>query len=273
MKEQIEDSVRFLREKGIYSLSLGIVLGTGLDGLADGIELIESIAYSEIPHFPTSTQSYQKGRLLYGRLEGKKILAFQGRFHRYEGYSYFEITYWVRVFAALGGKRLLMSNAAGALNLNFKKGGVMLLTDHLNLQDGSPLALKGMETLGERFVDMSAPYALELQHQALALAKKEKIELHQGVYVAVVGPQLETAAEYRYLRLIGADAVGMSTVPEVIVARQLGLEVVAFSVLTDVCDPDHLQPIDIPDILAMAKKGEANLIKIVKGLVAQTQID
>ena len=166
-----------------------------------------------------------------------------------------------------------MSNAAGALNLNFKKGGVMLLTDHLNLQDGSPLALKGMETLGERFVDMSAPYALELQHQALALAKKEKIELHQGVYVAVVGPQLETAAEYRYLRLIGADAVGMSTVPEVIVARQLGLEVVAFSVLTDVCDPDHLQPIDIPDILAMAKKGEANLIKIVKGLVAQTQID
>jgi len=172
------------------------------------------------------------------------------------------------VFAALGGIQLLISNAAGAVNLDFNKGELMLITDHLNLQGGSPLALKGMEKLGERFVDMSAPYSETLQQKAKKIAQMEGIKLHSGVYAAVVGPQLETAAEYRYLKIIGADAVGMSTVPEVIVARQLSIEVVAFSVLTDVCDPQNLKPIDIPDILAMAKKGEHHLIKIVKGLVA-----
>jgi len=173
------------------------------------------------------------------------------------------------VFAALGGKRLIISNAAGAINLNFNKGEVMLLTDHLNLQGGSPLALKGMETLGELFVDLSQPYSKSLRSRALKLAKKHNLKLHQGVYAAVVGPQLETAAEYRYLKIIGADAVGMSTVPEVIVGKQLGLEIIAFSVLTDRCDPEDLHPIDIPDILAMAKKGEQQLIKIVKGLVGE----
>jgi len=162
---------------------------------------------------------------------------------------------------------LILSNAAGAVNLDFNKGELMLLTDHINLQGGSPLALKGMETLGERFVDLSEPYAKKLRDQAVEIAQKQQIQLHQGVYAAVVGPQLETAAEYRYLKIIGADAVGMSTVPEVIVAKQLGLEVLAFSVLTDVCDPDALEAIDIPDILAMAKKGEQDLIKIVKAVV------
>jgi purine-nucleoside phosphorylase len=267
MKEKIEASVRFLKEKGIDNVELGIVLGTGLDGLAADIERVQDIPYSSIPHFPRSTQTFQKGRLRYGLLEGKSVLAFQGRFHLYEGYDFFEITFWVRVFAALGGTQLILSNAAGAVNLDFNKGELMLLTDHINLQGGSPLALKGMETLGERFVDLSEPYAKKLRDQAVEIAQKQQIQLHQGVYAAVVGPQLETAAEYRYLKIIGADAVGMSTVPEVIVAKQLGLEVLAFSVLTDVCDPDALEAIDIPDILAMAKKGEQDLIKIVKAVV------
>ena len=267
MKEKIDISVHFLKEKGIENVAMGIVLGTGLDGLTKDIKVLFEITYEDIPNFPTATQTYQKGRLLYGELEGVRILAFQGRFHRYEGFDFFEITFWVRVFAALGGKQLLLSNAAGAINLNFNKGELMLLTDHINLQGGSPLAFKGAETLGERFVDLSQPYDKTLQNKARALAENKGILLHQGVYAAVVGPQLETAAEYRYLKIIGADAVGMSTVPEVIVARQLGLEVIAFSVLTDVCDPDDLQPIHIPDIMAMAKKGELDLIKIVKGLV------
>ena len=269
MKEKIERSAAYLKTKGMDQIALGIVLGTGLDRLASEIELLQEILYDDIPHFPQSTQTFQKGSLLYGSLEGKKVLAFQGRFHLYEGYTFFELTFWVRVFAALGGKRLIISNAAGAVNLDFNKGELMLLTDHLNLQGGSPLALKGMESLGERFVDMSEPYSKKLRNQALAIATKKGIPLQQGVYAAVVGPQLETAAEYRYLKIIGADAVGMSTVPEVIVAKQLGLEVLAFSVLTDVCDPDDLQPIDITDILAMAKKGEQDLIKIVKELVSE----
>ena len=270
MKEKIENSAAFLKTKGIDQIELGVVLGTGLDGLASDIELLQEIPYHDIPHFPTSTQTYQKGRLLYGTLNGISLLAFQGRFHLYEGYDFFEITFWVRVFAALGGKRLIISNAAGAVNLNFDKGQLMLLTDHLNLQGGSPLALKGLETLGERFVDLSQPYSKTLRAKALEIARANKIQLHQGVYAAVVGPQLETAAEYRYLKIIGADAVGMSTVPEVIVAKQLGIEVIAFSVLTDVCDPENLQAINIPDIMAMAKKGEQDLIKIVKGLLSKS---
>jgi len=270
MKEKIESSAAFLKTKGIDQIELGVVLGTGLDGLASDIELLQKIPYHDIPHFPTSTQTYQKGRLLYGTLNGITLLAFQGRFHLYEGYDFFEITFWVRVFVALGGKRLIISNAAGAVNLNFNKGELMLLTDHLNLQGGSPLALKGMEALGERYVDLSQPYSKTLRAKALEIARKNKIQLHQGVYAAVVGPQLETAAEYRYLKIIGADAVGMSTVPEVIVAKQLGIEVIAFSVLTDVCDPENLQAINIPDIMAMAKKGEQDLIKIVKGLLSKS---
>ena len=269
MKEKIENSALFLKNKGIVAVEWAVVLGTGLDGLANEIEILQEIPYPDIPHFPSANQAYQKGHLLYGKLEGKLVLAFQGRFHLYEGYDFFEITYWVRVFAALGGKRLIISNAAGAINLNFNKGEVMLLTDHLNLQGGSPLALKGMETLGELFVDLSQPYSKSLRSRALKLAKTHNLKLHQGVYAAVVGPQLETAAEYRYLKIIGADAVGMSTVPEVIVGKQLGLEIIAFSVLTDRCDPEDLHPIDIPDILAMAKKGEQQLIKIVKGLVGE----
>lgn len=268
MIKKIEQSLAFLQEKGMGPASIGIVLGTGMYELIPQLTLEKSIAYADIPHFPEATQEYQKGMLHYGSLGGKKVLVFQGRYHLYEGHDFFEITYFVRIFKALGGKSLLLSNAAGAINLQFKKGRLMLLEDHINLQGGSPLALKGIETLGERFVDMSMPYDLTLREKVLSIAAAEKISLYRGVYVAVVGPQLETPAEYRYLKIIGADAVGMSTVPEVIVARQLGLKVLGLSVLTDECDPDHLQPIDIPEIMEMAKKGENDFIKIVKALVA-----
>ena len=202
---------------------------------------------------------------------GEKVLVFEGRFHAYEGLSYFQITYPIRLMHSVGIKKVIISNAAGAINLNFKKGEVMLIEDHINLQGGSPLAEKGVETLGPRFVDMSAPYASTLCKQVKEIATNNDITLHTGVYAAVVGPQLETKAEYRYLRQIGADAVGMSTVPEVIVANQLNMDCIAFSVLTDECDPANLKPIDIEDIMASAKKAEQSLIILVKNLLSLQQ--
>ncbi len=267
MKETIEQSLAFLRKEGIKNVSIAVVLGTGMYDLLSSLDLKKSIDYLSIPHFPKTTQAFQKGVLHYGFLGDQAILVFQGRFHLYEGYTFFEITYLVRVFKALGGEHLLLSNAAGAINLNFKKGELMLINDHLNLQGGSPLALKNIETLGERFVDMSVPYDLAHREKVIQIAAMQHLTLHQGVYAAVVGPQLETPAEYRYLKIIGADAVGMSTVPEVIVARQLGIRVLAISVLTDECNPDALAPIDIPEIMKMAKKGEKDFIKIVKAFV------
>ena len=269
MKKLINASLEFLKNIGIQEVTIGIVLGTGMHDFIKHINLKKSIPYIEIPHFPAPTQAFQDGVLHYGVLEGKSVLIFQGRFHLYEGYDFFEITYLVRGFESLGGKYLLLSNAAGALNSSFKKGELMLIKDHINLQGGSPLAIKNIESLGERFVDMSAPYDLELSQKVLEIAKEKNISLSQGIYAAVVGPQLETAAEYRYLKIIGADAVGMSTVPEVIVARQLGIRVVALSVLTDECDPDNLKPIKISEIMALAKEGGKDFIKIVKGLVTR----
>lgn len=266
-QQQIEESSQFLTAKGIPNTSLGIVLGTGLGILAEELDLKIEIPYSEIPHFPKVTMEYQKGRLLYGLLQGKSVLMFQGRFHAYEGLTYFEITYLIRLMNALGVKTVVLSNAAGALNLSFKKGGLMLIEDHINLQGGSPLAEKGTEVLGNRFVDLIEPYSKRLNDKAVQIAEELEEELYRGVYTAVLGPQLETRAEYRFLKLIGTDAVGMSTVPEVIVANQLAMEVVAFSVLTDLCDPDDLQPIDIEDIMAAAKTAEKKLIRIVKVLI------
>jgi purine-nucleoside phosphorylase len=267
MKNKIEESTSYLKKIGIPRVKIGIVLGTGLHDLVSQIKILKQISYSDIPHFPIVTQKFQKGVIIYGTLEEKPIVIFQGRFHLYEGYNYFEITYLVRIFKSLGGSELILSNAAGAINLNFEKGQLMLLKDHINLQGGSPLAIKNLETLGERFVDMSNPYDSNLRLRTVDIAEKEGVILQQGVYASVIGPQLETAAEYRYLKIIGADAVGMSTVPEVIVARQLGIRVLAISVLTDKCDPDDLQPINIEEIMEMAKRGEKDLVKIVKGLV------
>ena len=270
-KQQLEESTAFLKNKGIQTPDFGIILGTGLGDLVQEMEIEIEIPYADIPHFPSSTMEFHQARLLYGMLSGRKVIVFEGRFHAYEGLSYFEITYPIRLMHALGVKKVIISNAAGAINLDYKKGEVMLIEDHINLQSGSPLAEKGSESLGPRFVDMSSPYSPSLCLHIKEIAKEKAISLHSGVYVAVTGPQLETKAEYRYLRLIGADAVGMSTVPEVIVANQLEMECVAFSVLTDECDPDNLKPIDIEDIMASAKKAEQSLIVLVKTLLSNQE--
>ena len=270
-KQQLEESTAFLKNKGIQTPDFGIILGTGLGDLVQEMEVEIEIPYADIPHFPSSTMEFHQARLLYGMLSGRKVVVFEGRFHAYEGLSYFEITYPIRLMHALGVKKVIISNAAGAINLDYKKGEVMLIEDHINLQSGSPLAEKGSESLGPRFVDMSSPYSPSLCLRIKEIAKEKAISLHSGVYVAVTGPQLETKAEYRYLRLIGADAVGMSTVPEVIVANQLEMECVAFSVLTDECDPDNLKPIDIEDIMASAKKAEQSLIVLVKTLLSNQE--
>ncbi|GAA4888260.1 purine-nucleoside phosphorylase [Flaviramulus aquimarinus] len=268
MIKHIEETVSYLQNKGFETPEIGIILGTGLGQLINEIDVIKEVSYNHIPNFPTATVEFHKGKLIYGLLAGKKVVVMQGRFHLYEGYTLQDVTYPVRIMEKLGIKTLLVSNAAGAINLNFKKGELMLIDDHINLQGSSPLAFKGVELLGERFTDMSAPYNSEINSTFKKIAKANNIILHEGVYASVVGPQLETRAEYRMLKTIGADAVGMSTVPEIIVANHLSLKVAAISVLTDECDPDNLKPVDIADIIASAVKAEPDMIVLFKQLIA-----
>ncbi len=263
----INETTDYLKGKGFDNPEIGIILGTGLGQLVNEIEILHEVSYNHIPNFPTATVEFHKGKLIYGILEGKNIMVMQGRFHLYEGYSLQDVTFPVRIMEKLGIKTLLVSNAAGAINTNFKKGELMLLDDHINLQGDSPLAFMGVEHLGERFVDMSAPYDATINSKFKTIAKNCGITLHEGVYASVLGPQLETRAEYRMLKIIGADAVGMSTVPEVIVANHLKLQVAAVSVLTDECDPDNLQPVDITEIIEMAKKAEPNMITLFRDLI------
>ena len=267
MIKQIIETTEYLQEKGFENPEIGIILGTGLGQLINEVDIITEVSYNHIPNFSTATVEFHKGKLIYGVLAGKKVIVMQGRFHLYEGYSLQDVTYPVRVMEKLGIKTLLVSNASGAINLNFKKGELMLIEDHINLQGSSPLAFKGVEKLGERFVDMSAPYDSDINSKFKNIAKSKNIKLHGGVYASVVGPQLETRAEYRMLKIIGADAVGMSTVPEIIVANHLKLKAAAVSVLTDECDPDNLKPVDISEIIAMAAKAEPNMITLFKELI------
>lgn len=267
MVNKIDETVNFLNSKGIKSADVGIILGTGLGRMVDEMDIDISIDYENIPHFPVSTVESHKGKLIYGNLSGKKVLAMQGRFHYYEGYSMQEITFPIRVMKALNIKYLLISNAAGAMNPNYKKGNLMLLDDHINLLGDGPLIGPNHNKLGPRFPDMSAPYSAILNKKLEHIAKEENIILHKGVYVAVAGPNLETRAEYRFLRGIGADVVGMSTVPEAIVANHAGLPCAAISVLTDECDPDNLKAVDIKDILETAALAEKDLIRLVKRLM------
>lgn len=267
MTDRINESVDFLKSKGFGTPEAGIILGTGLGKLLDEVEVLAKASYNHIPYFPTATVEFHKGKLIFGNLQGKQVVVMQGRFHLYEGYSLFDVTFPVRVMKRLGIKRLLVSNASGAINLNFKKAELMLIDDHINLQGGSPLAFHGVDKLGERFVDMSEPYDREMNELFEETAKKNNITLHKGVYASVLGPQLETRAEYRYLKLIGADAVGMSTVPEVIVANHLEIPVSAISVITDQGDPDNLEKVNIQDILANAAKAEPNMVKLFKEIL------
>ena len=267
MQEFIKETTDYLENKGFNKPELGIILGTGLGQLVDKMDIEKEVSYNHIPNFPTATVEFHTGKLVYGSLEGKKVIVMSGRFHVYEGYSLQDVTFPVRIMKALGIKTLLVSNAAGAVNLDFKKGDLMLIDDHINLQGGSPLAFKGVEKLGERFTDMSAPYDRELNKKIEDIALTKNITLHKGVYAAVVGPQLETRAEYRMLKILGADAVGMSTVPEIIVANHLGLPVSAVSVLTDECDPDNLNPINVPEIIEVAGKAEPKMITLFTELI------
>ena len=267
--KQLEESTAYLKHKGFDAPELGIVLGTGLGKLVAEIENPIEAHYNHIPFFPLATVEFHTGKLIYGTLEGKKVVVMQGRFHMYEGYDLIDVTYPIRVMHQLGIKNLFISNAAGAVNLNFKKGDIMLIEDHINLQGGSPLAFKNVAEFGDRFVDMSEPYDLKMRKKVEAIAKKENISLKKGVYASVVGPQLETKAEYRMIKLIGADAVGMSTVPEVIAANHLRLPVMAVSVLTDECDPDNLKPVNIAEIIAIAGETEPKMIKLFKELIKE----
>ncbi len=266
-KVQLKETHDFLTSQGFSNPEVGIVLGTGLGKLVDEIIIESELLYSDIPNFPTATVEFHSGKLIYGTLSGKKVVVMSGRFHLYEGYDLWEVTYGVRVMHELGIQHLLISNAAGAINLTYKKGDLMLIDDHINLQGSSPLAFKGAGNFGELFADMLEPYSKKLNNKLKAIAKSNDIDLKEGVYASVVGPQLETRAEYRMLQILEADAVGMSTVPEVIVAKHLNLPCSAISVLTDECDPKNLQPVNIEEIIAIAGKAEPKMILLFKELI------
>ncbi len=268
MHDEINQTITYLKLAGVLDPEVGIVLGTGLGRMASEIEVILSFEYSDIPNFPLATVESHSGILIYGKLQGKLVLAMQGRFHYYEGYSLQQITFPIRVMKLLGVRFLLLSNAAGALNPRFRKGSLMLIDDHINMLPDNPLRGKNADQLGPRFPDMSQPYSAWLNEQLLRIAEREQIALHKGVYIAVTGPNLETRAEYRMFRNF-ADAVGMSTVPEVIVANHMSLPCAAISVLTDECDPDNLVPANIEDILETAAKAELQLCRLLTILIRE----
>ncbi len=269
MLERIEQTTSYIKQRiGDFEPEVGIILGTGLGGLVDEIEVEKQLMYSNIPDFPISTLEFHAGKLIFGRLEGRRVVAMQGRLHFYEGYTMQQITFPVRVMKLLGIKTLFVSNASGALNPAFRKGDLMVIDDHINLQPMNPLIGPNEPELGPRFPDMSQPYETALIDKALDIAAANNITCHKGVYVAVNGPNLETKAEYRFLRIIGGDAVGMSTVPEVIVANHMGLPVFAISVLTDEGFPDDLRPVSVEEILAVAHEAEPKMTLILKKLIA-----
>lgn len=270
MLNQIKEATEFIRKRITQEPEVGIILGTGLgNGMVEEIEEQVVINYNSIPHFPITTVATHKGQLIFGKVRGKSVMAMRGRLHYYEGYSMHQISLPIRVMHMLGVQYLLVSNAAGNINLDWKKGELMLLEDHINLQPDNPLRGENFEFFGHRFPDMSEPYSKELNKKLLRIAKKEKINLHTGIYAAVQGPSLETRAEYRYLRTIGADAVGMSTVPEILAARHMDIACCAISVLTNDCDPDNLHRVELQQIVDTAATSEENVVKLFMGLIEQ----
>lgn len=267
--EKIHQAADFIKGQTSLAPQFGIILGTGLGALVNDMSIDFEIDYEKIAHFPVSTVESHKGKLIFGSLGGRLVVAMQGRFHYYEGYDMKEVTFPVRVLKLLGIEKLFISNAAGGINLSYKMAELMIIEDHIDLTKENPLTGPNMDELGVRFPDMSEPYERKMIDEALAIAKEEGIPCHEGVYAGVSGPNLETRAEYRFLGIIGADAVGMSTVPEVIVARQMDLPVFAISAITDLCDPDNLEKADISKILAAAFKAEKGMTKIIKGLISQ----
>ena len=267
LHDKIETAVAAIRARWDRTPRAGIILGTGLGGLVQRMNQEAEIDYADIPHFLKPTAISHRGRLVCGELEGVPVIAMEGRFHMYEGYSLQDITFPVRVMKALGASLLVVSNACGGMNPYFHCGDIMVIEDHINLLGANPLIGINDDRLGPRFPDMCHPYEPALIERALQVARTENVAAHKGVFVAVPGPNLETRAEYRFLRLIGADVVGMSTVPEVIVAVHCGMRVVGFSVITDMCLPDALEPADVPKIIAIANAAEPKLCALVMGVL------
>lgn len=269
MLDSIQHTTAYIKSRiGDFEPEAGIILGTGLGGLVSEIEVEKQLMYANIPDFPISTLEFHSGKLIFGKLNGVKVVAMQGRLHYYEGYTMQQITFPVRVMKMLGIKTLFVSNASGSLNAAFKKGDLMVIEDHINLQPHNPLVGRNESELGPRFPDMSEPYKRDLINKALEIASANNIICHKGVYVAVTGPNLETKAEYKYLRIIGGDAVGMSTAPEVIVANHMGLPVFAISVITDEGFSEILEPVSVEEILAVAYAAEPKMTLILKELIA-----
>jgi purine-nucleoside phosphorylase len=266
--KEVAVAVTYLQSKGINeTYKAGIVMGSGLEAMVGKITITHTIPYSEIPGFPIATVAFHKGNLVLGTIGNVPVIAMQGRFHYYEGYSMQQITFPIRVMQALGVQYLFLSNAAGGMHPSYKKGDLVLLNDHINLLPDNPLRGVSDSALGPRFVDMSCPYNNDLNTALINTCAIHQVALHQGVYVAVMGPNLETRAEYRWLRSMGADMVGMSTVPEVIVANQMGIKCAAISVITDECDPDNLQPVDIAEIIAIAGKTDEKLSAVFTSVI------
>lgn len=266
--EKINQAAEFIQRQTSFVPRFGIILGTGLGALVNDIDITNEIPYEDIPHFPVSTVESHSGKLIFGSLGGQPVVAMQGRFHYYEGYDMKEVTFPVRVLKLLGIEKLFISNAAGGINLDYKIADLMIIEDHIDLTKENPLAGRNLDSFGGRFPDMSEPYERKMIDEALAIAGEEGIPCHEGVYAGVCGPNLETRAEYRFLGIIGADAVGMSTVPEVIVARHMDLPVFAVSAITDLCDPDNLEKAEISRILEAAFKAEKGMTKIIRRLIA-----
>jgi purine-nucleoside phosphorylase len=265
--EQISKAKAFIEDNTDVKPVIGIILGTGLGGLAAEIDVSTTLSYKDIPHFPVSTVETHEGKLLLGTLAGKSVVAMQGRFHFYEGYSMKQITFPVRVMSRLGVQTLLISNACGGMNPKYSRGDIMIIEDHINLLGDNPLIGPNLDDFGPRFPDMSEPWSKELSGIAELIARENNIKFQKGVFVAVSGPNLETRAEYRFLHRIGADCVGMSTVPENIVAVHSGMRVLGLSVVTDECFPDTLQPVNIQEIIETANNTERKLTLIMKEVI------
>ncbi len=269
MLEQIQETKLFLQSKTKIQPVVGIVLGTGLGNLSSEIKIEVAIPYSEIPNFPVSTVEGHSGQLIFGKINNISVVAMQGRFHYYEGYSLKECTFPIRVMKTLGISNLILSNASGGVNANFNIGDIMLITDHINLLPDNPLRGRNIDELGARFPDMSEPYSKKLNNKVLAIAKQNNIKIQQGVYAVLSGPTFETPAEYKYMQIIGADAVGMSTVPEVIVARHMDLPCMAMSIITDLGVDGQIVEISHEEVQEVAKAAEPKMTLIIKELLAE----
>lgn len=265
--KKIEETLKVIRKATKDNYPVGIILGTGLGGLVKEINIEHEIDYANLPHFPLSTVESHKGKLIFGSIGNKKVVAMQGRFHYYEGYTMQQIVYPVRVMKFLGVETLLVSNACGGMNPQYRRGDVMIMVDHINLLGDNPLIGKNYEELGPRFPDMSEAYSNELISLAEEVALDNKIKIQKGVYVAVPGPNLETRAEYRFLRNTGADVVGMSTIPENIAANHMGMKVLGFSIITDECFPESLKPVNVEEIIAAAMAAEPKMTLIMKEVI------